>query len=102
MKKRILKYRININRHKDISKLKMPIDSKLLGMGIQEREVFAWFEVDTNKPYKFRNFYCIYTGNVFDDDNLQFRQTMVFSDQRFVVHIYEEVDGFLSQDDMEL
>jgi len=104
MEKRIFKYEINTSLHGDKTDIHLPIDAKLLYINYQhnERAVQAWFEVDENNDYEKRTFYAMYTGFKFNNDNLRFFQSVVFPNESFVVHIYEEIEDFIKNEEMEI
>jgi hypothetical protein len=97
--KKIHKYDLNLG-HNEMTKLHLPANSLLLHIDKQNGfEIYAWFEViDTEELDDTREFVCMHTGSLFDASNLEFRKTVVFQEQRYVVHIYEK-KKFLEKDD---
>ena len=99
----IWKYRLHTG-HVAETDLNVPIGSKLLSIGWQEKAgLYVWFEVDREKieEKEHRKFYTMHTGGDFDG-NLQFIQTVVCR-PTYVLHVYEEVkEKFLTDEDMRL
>jgi hypothetical protein len=78
----------------------------LLHIGIQtnisEDDINIWFEIDTKETKNERKiFFCMYTGNAFHETSLEFRKTVIYN-TGLVVHIYEKVESFLSNDEMRI
>lgn len=83
--------------------LTVPINSKLLKIDVQNNIIFAWFETEKDEQQTIeRTFYAVYTGRVFEKKNMRFIQTVIYNKIHFVVHIYEEVEDFLSTEEMEI
>ena len=88
--KRIYKYNILFNYHLCKTELRVPTNSTLLHIGKQGGSVQAWFEVDDSaESYQIREFYCLYTGDSYNDSDLTFRATIVY-DSTYVIHIRKE------------
>jgi len=98
----IYKYGINPN-HNTRTILTVPINSKLLKIGLQNDILYAWFEIEKDEQQTIkRTFYVIYTERDFEKKNMKFIQTVIYNEMHFVVHIYEEVEDFLSTEEMEI
>jgi len=98
----IYKYRI-FTKHNARTVLNIPINSKLLKIDVQDNATYAWFEIEKDEPLIMqRIFYAIHTGKMFEKRNTKFIQTVVYNRIDFVVHIYEEIEDFISNDEMRL
>jgi len=98
----IYKYKIDPG-HNTKTILTVPINSKLLRIDVQLDRLYAWFEIEKDEQQTIkRTFYVMYTGRGFEKKNMKFIQTVVYNEIHFVVHIYEEVEDFLSTEEMEI
>ena len=102
MKKHIYKYYIKSDDHLSETELNLPDGAKLLKIGEQYEALYGWFECRDAKDVLMENrfFVCMYTGEEFDDTDLEHRETVVIK-PTFVVHIYEK-KPFLNSEDVEI
>ena len=97
----IWKYQI-IDGYNKKTDLRIPVNSKLLHIGIQSKIIMVWFEVDKEEVNNIetRTFYSFLTGSSFNSNDLEYRKTIIFHDT-YVVHIYEKRrEEFLTNNDM--
>lgn len=87
----IYKYQIDASFHNQATDLRLPVGAKLLNIGVQDSSLSAWFQIPNPESQKeSRTFYCMHTGQDFNNDNLKFRQTIKMSNS-YVVHVYEKM-----------
>ena len=102
MNRAVWKFQLDTG-HNTKTVLQLPLNSKVLHLAFQSRDLMIWVEVDKDEKEKeLREFYTMHTGGLFTDDSLKFVQTIVYSDT-YVLHAYEKIkEKFLTDDDMRL
>lgn len=86
--RRVFKYPIDSSF---VSTLKVPKGSKLLYVGNQKENLYAWVEITTSKETELIRLRCVTTGEDFLLDSFEYVGTVLFHTGNFVLHVYKEV-----------
>lgn len=91
--KRIFKYHVGTN---GVSRVRLPIDAKVLSTNVQDGKVQIWAEVDDEAALEDRHFIVYGTGHEMLDTEHQVYVGTIF-DNPFVWHVYEYTGGVTGQ-----
>lgn len=70
--------------------VEMPKDAKILSVQWQDGHVYAWAQVDTEKPVELRYFTVVATGGTILSNDVKFMNYLsTLQEGRFVWHIFE-------------
>lgn len=88
--KTIFKYPIcSANFGDSINKIEVPKSSKYLSIGIQDSQICAWYEVDTDETETRQDtWYQLGTGHPFEPEMLDFKATLINNQCGLVWHMF--------------
>ena len=73
--------------------LELPIGSKILKIDNQYNSIQMWVQtIEGVDKYETRKFFSIKTGSLFENDNLQYLNTVILDDGDYVAHIFEVIN----------